>query len=170
MQMVCFGLEDYRGQAEVTVVFGGSAGDRPEDVTARVKAAAGFYRADSAKIESLLLLSGRSTEEVNAMRALAIAQKIPEEAVRVDPLGVDTESAVRGTHLMLTKLFPEHRPVVRVVGHFYELPRIQMRYWREGREVLLTVPMPESLGAASHGMVREIGSLWKYYFESIVKP
>ena len=169
LQIICFGLKDYRGSAEITVVFAASAAGPRDDVAARVKTAADLYRSDTGPVKGLMLLSGHSTEEVNAMRVVAIAQQVPEEVILVDPLGVDTESAVRSAQLILNKEFPQHLPMVLVVGHFYELPRLQMRFWREGRQVR-TVPVPESIAEASKGMAGEIASLWKYYFESIVKP
>jgi uncharacterized SAM-binding protein YcdF (DUF218 family) len=175
LQMVCFGLTDYRRAADLAVVFGARV-DRngvPSDAVAdRVAVAVDLYKK---KLVSHVLLSGgpingSGKNETDAMRDLAVRGGVPEELILIDPQGVNTDSTVHNAIPILEKEWPvdsARQPLILAVSHFYHLPRVKMRFWREGREVL-TVPVRSPLAQTPRFMLREVAALWKYYFESIL--
>jgi uncharacterized SAM-binding protein YcdF (DUF218 family) len=176
LQMICFGLTDFRRPADVAVVFGARV-DRngvPSDaVRDRVAVAVDLYKKG---LVSHVLLSGGPTgeagrSETDAMKELAIQSGVPEEVILIDRDGINTDSTVRNAIPILEKAWPaesNRKPLILAVSHFYHLPRVKMRFWREDREVL-TVPVRSPLAQTPLFMLREVAALWKYYFESIVK-
>lgn len=179
VQMICFGMIDYRRPADAVVVFGarvyenGVPGDAVSD---RVKTAAALYNDRKFSISKLILSGGLAdgglTGETDAMRKLAIAQGVPFEDILVDPLGVNTKATVHNITPIMNKIrgeFPDqHEPTLMAVSHFYHLPRIKMSFELEERDVR-TVPVREPLAQLPKFMLREVAALWKYYFDALVK-
>jgi uncharacterized SAM-binding protein YcdF (DUF218 family) len=164
-QMYCFGSTDYRRQADVIVVFGARAYASGWPSTAladRVRTACVLYREGWAP---RLLFSGGAGDgaihETEAMRRFAVRLGVPNEAIILDPQGINTHATVRNT----TRLCAERRwRRALAVSHSYHLPRVKMDYRRVGWEVY-TVPVvrPYPLPGMQWMVGREIVALWKYY-------
>jgi uncharacterized SAM-binding protein YcdF (DUF218 family) len=166
-QISLFGLTDYRRPADLVVVFGARAyadGSASDALADRVRTACALYRAGLAP---KLLLSGGpgdgSVDEPEAMRRLARTLGVPDEALELDPHGVNTEATVRNTMSLLAA-----RPQrILAVSHFYHLPRIKMTYQRYGAEVL-TVPCDTSVRSVMPAnLVREDLAFWAYYLRRL---
>lgn len=166
-QISLFGLTDYRRPADLVVVFGARAyadGSASDALADRVRTACALYHAGLA---SRLLLSGGpgdgSVDESESMRRLARTLGVPDEAMELDPHGINTESTVRNTMSLLSAR-PER---ILAVSHFYHLPRIKMTFQRYGAEVL-TVPCDTSVQRAMPAnLVREDLAFWAYYLRRL---
>lgn len=168
-QMYCFGLTDYRREADAVVVFGARvyADGRPSLAVAdRVRTACALHRQGLA---STVIVSGGPGDgeihETRAMRQLAIGLGVPADDILTDDRGLNTEATVRNTCCLLDA---HGIRKVLVVSHFYHLPRIKLSYQRQGREVY-TVPAEETrtLARLPHYMLREVAALWVYYLRPL---
>ncbi len=172
-QMFCFGKTDYRRPAQVAVVLGAAVwpGNRPSHALLdRVNTGIDLYR--QGLVDVLLFSGGPSDDEsisheTVVMHDLAVAAGVPEEAIWLDPLGIDTQSTVDNTVAMFRE-----RGILRVlaVSHFYHLPRIHMTYQRAGFPVY-TVPAREEhiLLKLPFFLAREAVALWFYYFRPLME-
>ncbi len=160
-QMVGFGNTDYRRPADAVVVFGARvyADGRPSLALAdRVRTAAALVRDGYAP---MLIVSGGpgdgNVHEVEAMRALAIEEGVPAEAIVLDPHGLDTRSTVRNSL--------GHARRVIAVSHGYHLPRIKLTFQQLGGRAY-TVPARETrtLIRLPFYMARESLAFWAHAF------
>jgi vancomycin permeability regulator SanA len=168
-QMCCFGLTDYRREANAAVVFGARVyadGRLSLALADRVQTACTLYR--DGLVRKVILSGGPGdgeTHETEAMRRLALELGVAADDIMVDEAGVNTEATVRNTCAMF-----EQERVRRViaVSHFYHLPRIKLAYARQGREVY-TVPADETrvLMRLPWYMAREVAALWVYYLRPL---
>jgi vancomycin permeability regulator SanA len=159
-QMFTFGKTDYRRPADAIVVFGARAyaDGRPSDALAdRVRTACDLYHAGYAP---LLVMSGGPGDgdihETQAMRRMAMGLGVPDEAIRLDPTGVNTRATARAT--------ATHGRIL-TVSHFYHLPRVKLTYQRAGVEVF-TVPARERYTLTKMPLLiaREVAAIWYYAF------
>lgn len=165
LQMYCFGKSDYRRPVDVIVVFGARvyADGRCSDALAdRVRTGAALYRDGYAP--HLLMTGGPgdgAIHETAAMKQLAMSLGVPEEAILLDPDGLNTDASVRNTTPVFAQI---GAPRVIAVSHFYHLPRIKLAYARAGQE-LYTVPAWETytLKKMPYMVAREVAALWVYY-------
>ncbi len=169
-QMVCFGKTDYRRPADAIVVFGARvyADGRLSDALAdRVRTGCRLYELGLA--EKVVFSGGPGDGEVHetqAMRNFAVEMGVPEDAIMLDPNGVNTRETVSNT----CELFEGMRiRRVLAVSHFFHLPRIKMSYASCGRDVY-TVPARETyiLTQMPYLIARETAALWVYYLHFIV--
>jgi vancomycin permeability regulator SanA len=179
LQMVCFGLTDYRPSAkypaDVALVFGAkvNANGHPSDALAdRTHVAIELYKN---KLVSKLIFSGGPgpgiVEEPDAMRDMALKAGIPREDILLDNRGVNTDATVRNLDDVFAHLRQDpayDRPLkMLAISHFYHLPRIKMCCGAAGYAVL-TVPVREPLSGTPKFMLREVAALWKYYLEALL--
>lgn len=170
LQMVCYGRTDYRRPADAIVVLGARA--YPDG-------RASLALADRTRTGSRLYLDGLAPtiifsggpvsdtlSETDVMRRIALEMGVPDEAMVLDPSGVNTRATVRNTSVMFDRTGVER---VLVVSHAYHLPRVKMAYAREGRGVY-TVPADESrpLRRLPYYMAREVAALWLYYLRPLI--
>jgi uncharacterized SAM-binding protein YcdF (DUF218 family) len=169
MQMLCFGRTDYRRAADAVVVLGARAyadGTPSIPLGDRVRTACGLYHAGLAP---RLIFSGGPGDgaitEPEAMKRMAMGLGVPESAIILDEMGVNTQATIDNTIPILRRTGARR---VMAVSNFYHLPRIKMTYQREGWDVY-TVPAEESytLRALPFYMLREVAGLWAYYLGAI---
>jgi uncharacterized SAM-binding protein YcdF (DUF218 family) len=169
MQMFCFGRTDYRRAADAVVVLGAKAyadGTPSVPLGDRVRTACGLYHAGLAP---RLIFSGGPGDgtitEPEAMKRMAMGLGVPESAIILDEMGVNTRATIDNTIPILRRTGARR---VMAVSNFYHLPRIKMTYQREGWDVY-TVPAEESytLRALPFYMLREVAGLWAYYLSAI---
>ncbi len=174
LQIVCFGLTDYRKPADVAVVLGvpNKNGCLSEDALANlVKTGVGLYKQ---RMVSKIIFSGWhgcfTLNDADVMRSQAIEAGVNPDDILVDPVGINTDQTVRNVMPMLSKLRSDSGMEARVlvVSHFYHLPRIKIRFGEELRDVL-TVPAREPFSRTTKFVLREIADLWKYYANALVK-
>jgi len=157
-----FGRTDYRRPADAIVVFGARtyADGRPSDALAdRVRTGCELYLAGYAP---RLLFSGGPGDgafhETDAMRELALALGVPDEAIEIDRSGLNTEATVAhsGSRRVL------------VVSHFWHLPRVKMTYRRAGIPAY-TVPARERyiIRQTPYLMLRETAAFWWYWARGV---
>jgi uncharacterized SAM-binding protein YcdF (DUF218 family) len=169
-QIACFGLTDYRRPADACVVLGARAyanGRCSQALADRIRTAAELWCEGNAKV---LVMSGAEGDgdvhETEAMRRLAVALGVPDEAILCDLRGVTTGATVANT----VPLFRE-RGFRRVlaVSHAFHLPRVKLTYQAAGFEVF-TVPCRETrmLTQMPWLVVRETGALWMYWARAAV--
>jgi uncharacterized SAM-binding protein YcdF (DUF218 family) len=165
LQMVCFGLTDYRRPADAVLVLGARtyADGTPSDALSdRVRAASGLYHQG---LVSRLILSGGpgdgAVDEAAAMARLSRELRVPEEALILDHAGVNTRASITNAAAICRE-----RGFARVlaVSHFYHLPRIKLEAGRAGL-ALYTVPAPQGqpLKALPWFMARETAAWWVYW-------
>jgi uncharacterized SAM-binding protein YcdF (DUF218 family) len=165
-QISLFGLTDYRRPADLIVVFGARAnadGTASDALADRVRTGCALYRAGLAP---RLFFSGGpgagSVDEPEAMQRLARTLGVPDQAIVLDPQGINTESTVRNTMSLVPK-----PPRILAVSHFYHLPRIKMTFQRYGAEVW-TVPSDNSVPwQMPFNIVREDVAFWAYYLRRL---
>ena len=169
VQMVFFGTTDYRRSADVAVVLGakvnanGSLSTALED---RVRTGVDLYQQG---LVGHLIMSGgvgdSGIDEGEAMRRRAIELGVPEDAILVDHLGLNTDATVAQTTPMFSDL-GIHR--VLVVSQFWHLPRIKLAYLKSGWDVS-TVPAGTSspIRQTPYLMAREVPAFWKYWARSL---
>ncbi len=159
-QMFTFGKTDYRRGAHAIVVFGARAyaDGRPSDALAdRVRTACDLYHAGYAP---LLVMSGGPGDgdihETQAMRRMAMSLGVPDEAIQLDPTGVNTRATVAATATSVRLM---------AVSHFYHLPRVKLTYQRAGVDVF-TVPARERYTLTKMPLLiaREVAAIWYYAF------
>ena len=168
--MFCFGKTDYRRRADAIVVFGARVyedGRLSDALADRVRTGCKLYQDGLAGI---IVFSGGPGDgrvhETEAMFRAAIELGVPEQAILLDPDGLNTQATVENTCLMFEQLGIRR---VLAVSHFYHLPRIKMSYQRKHWEVC-TVPAEESYILTDMPMYicREIAALWSYYLRPLV--
>lgn len=168
-QMCCFGLTDYRRQADVAVVFGARVyadGRASLALADRVRTGCVLYNAG---LVGKVIFSGGpgdgTIHETEAMRRLALQLGVAAGDILIDKQGVNTEATARQTCAMFERHGIGH---VLAVSHFYHLPRIKLAYQRCGWEVC-TVPARQSrlLVRLPHYMAREVAALWVYYLRPL---
>jgi uncharacterized SAM-binding protein YcdF (DUF218 family) len=189
LQMVCFGLTDYRRPADVVVVFGARAyadGHASDALADRVRLAVKLYDNNLRNHWPMkLILSGGPADgglasETDTMRRMAMDLGVSPDDIITDPLGVNTDATVRNVEPVLARLAVEQQEAAAVQGalkrpllilavsHFYHLPRIRMRFKVADRDVW-TVPVRQPLAGMPRFMLREVAALWRYYFEALTK-
>jgi len=168
-QMCCFGLTDYRRQADAAVVFGARVyanGQASLALADRVRTGCELYR--DGLVGKVIVSGGPgdgAIHETEAMRRLALQLGVAPGDILIDAQGVNTEATARQTSAMFEKHGIER---VLAVSHFYHLPRIKLTYQRYGWDVC-TVPARQSrlLVRLPHYMAREVAALWVYYLRPL---
>jgi len=128
----------------------------------RVRTACDLYRQG---LVAKLVFSGGPGDgpvhETQCMRRLARDAGVPDDAIFLDPDGVNTLATVRNTSTLFRSLGATR---VLAVSHGYHLPRVKMCYQRHGLEVY-TVPATQArtLRAMPFLVVREVAAAWAYY-------
>ena len=169
VQMVFFGTTDYRRPADAAVVLGakvnanGSLSTALED---RVRTGVDLYH--EGLVDHLIMSGGigdSGVDEGLAMRSRAIELGVPDDAIVVDHLGLNTDATVAQTTPMFDNLGARR---VLVVSQFWHLPRIKLAYLKSGWNVS-TVPAGTSspITQTPYLMAREIPAFWKYWVRSI---
>lgn len=167
-QITFFGTTDYRREADVAVVFGAKVHDSgrlSSSLEDRVRT--GVELLQGGYVDALVMSGGvgaNGIDEAGAMKQRAIELGVPEDAVMTDSLGVDTDSTVRDTVVLLGG--PDTTRVI-AVSQFYHLPRIKMAYAAAGQEVY-TVPAHERapIGKTPLFVLREVPGFWVYWARS----
>lgn len=169
-QMICFGMTDYRRNADVIVVYGAKVhanGQLSSVLEERVRTGCELYHSGLAPH---LLFSGGpgvgQIHETEGMRTRALELGVPASAITLDPDGLDTESTARNT-LRLAKTTGWKR--VLAVSQFFHLPRIKLAFHRQGAEVY-TVPSVRlyQLRYLPYFMLREVAAWWVYYARPLI--
>lgn len=166
-QVAFFGTTDYRRPADVVVVLGARVYDDGRlswSLHDRVMTAVELHKSGLAP--RLIMSGGTGANGINeaaAMKAFAVAQGVPADAIDVDPAGVDTDSTVRNTDAMVAR-----GDRLLVVSQFYHLPRIKLAYRTVGRDVY-TVPAHETMPIPKTPLfvVREIPGFWVYWLRAV---
>jgi len=167
-QVYFFGTTDYRREADVAVVFGAkvhSDGTLSWSLEERVQTGVRLFKEGS--VDALLMSGGIGTngvDEAEAMKLRATELGVPADAILTDSLGVDTDSTVRDTVVLLGG--PGGARVI-AVSQFYHLPRIKMAYAAAGQQVY-TVPADSlvPIGKTPLFVAREIPGFWVYWMRS----
>jgi VWFA-related protein len=168
LQVAAFGSTDYRRQADVIVVFGARAysnGAASSPLADRVRKGVELYHAGYAP---KLLFSGGpgdgAIHEPEAMRRLAMRMGVPDDAIVMDPHGLNTEATARNTRAIAGDAR------VLAVSHFYHLPRIKLAFQRAGLDVF-TVPCETTrLSLLPYNVPRESVAFWAYYVRLFTQP
>ena len=126
------GLSDVKPAASVptVLVIGGQLpanGELSEELTDRVTTGC---RLITEKSGDRLLLFGSS--ETQAMKALALESKVPEEKIEVNSEGGDIDSAIRTADSQINDKSDKR---VIIVSHWFELARIRIAAKRDGLQV-----------------------------------
>jgi uncharacterized SAM-binding protein YcdF (DUF218 family) len=153
LHLFSFGSTDYARPAEAVVVFG--AGVSPDGTPSlaledRVRHGVRLWHRGIAPV---LVLSG-GPDETPVMRRLAAEQGVPEEAIELDPAGVNTFATLKNLRA---------RKVV-AVSHYYHLARIKLAAGRLGL-ACATVPcaMTRRLEKEPWYLARECAAFAGYY-------
>lgn len=171
VQMLSFGVTDYRRPADAAVIFGAKAyanGVLSTSLSDRVRTGVDLYKAG---LVERLVMSGAvgasGADESEAMKRWAVAKGVPARAILLDHAGRNTDASVRNTG----ELFERHgiRRVL-AVSQFYHLPRIKLAYRAAGRDVW-TVPagMSVYLSGTPGSMLREIPAFWTYWARGLMR-
>jgi vancomycin permeability regulator SanA len=164
-QMVCFGMTDYRRQADVILVFGAKIFDNGQlswTLEERVRMGCELYHQGLA--DEIVFSGGPETESVHeaeGMRLRAIELGVPAAAIHVDLDGLDTESSV----INMLRMAPERNWYrILAVSQFFHLPRIKLTFHRHGSEVY-TIPARRlrRIPNEPYTMLREVAAWWAYY-------
>ena len=164
-QMICFGMTDYRRNADVIVVFGAKVyedGQLSSILEERVRTGCELYHQGLAP---QILFSGGpgigSVHETEGMRLRAMELGVPDTAIAMDSNGLDTDSTAINTLRM-----GQSRSWRRIlaVSQFFHLPRIKLAFHRQGSEVY-TVPAKRiyHFRYLPYFMLREVAAWWLYY-------
>jgi vancomycin permeability regulator SanA len=166
--MLFFGTTDYRGPADVAVIFGARvyATGRPSPLLAdRISTGVELYRD---RLVPLLLMSGGDGSdgfnEARVMRDVAVAAGVDGSAILVDPAGRSTEATVANVAAMLAARSGTAGGLrVIAVSQAYHLPRVQLAFANAGIDVL-TVPAvdPQPIGEMPLLVMREVLAFWAY--------
>ena len=148
-----FGATDYTRPAGAIVVFGARAYADGSPSQALADRMAHGVRLWHAGVAPTLILSGAS-DEVPTMKRLALRWRVPEEAIVLDPDGVNS-------HATLANL--KVRSVV-AVSHYYHLARIKLTARRLGIDCV-TSPcvMSQRLAMEPYFVARECAAFVAYY-------
>lgn len=172
LQILCFGLTDYRRHADVAIVLGARAyadGTPSRPLMQRTVTAAELFR--QGLVPSLVLSGGPGDgliDEPEAMARVLEQAGVPRSALMKDPAGVNTEATVTNTLRAMFRATRAVSPRVLVVSHFYHLPRIKLTYRRYGFDVQ-TVParIDQVTPDLLYNTAREIPALWTYYLRGL---
>jgi uncharacterized SAM-binding protein YcdF (DUF218 family) len=149
-----FGATDYARPAQAIVVFGAgvTADGRPSlALFDRVRHGVRLFQASQAPA---LVLSG-GPDEAPVMRALAIRYGVPDQAIELDPEGLNSHATLRNLR---------HRRVL-AVSHYYHLARIKLTARRMGIAcVTAPCPMSRRLVHEPWYVARECAAFVAYYF------
>lgn len=167
-QIAFFGTTDYRRPADAIVVLGAKVqpGGWPS-LSLRDRLETGIELYDQG-LAPVLIMSGGTGEsghnEGEVMRGTALDAGVPDDAIIVDPNGVDTQSTVDNTE----SIAQEHGFTrILVVSHPYHLPRIKLAFEDTDLEVA-TVPSDTTSIPQLPGIVaREIPAFWVYYLRAL---
>jgi len=168
-----FGETDYRRPADAIVVFGAAvwADGRPSlALEDRTRTGCQLYLDGLA--ERIVFSGGKGSRapisEPEAMREIAIEMGIPESAIVMDDLGVNTQATVRNTMEIGEE---EGWSSVLMVSHDYHLLRIKMFSERSGLRTY-TVPARETrpLHRYPYYFGRELAALAWYYLTPLRGP
>lgn len=174
-QMLFFGSSDYRsaapsGATTAIVVFGAGVranGTPSQALYDRVMTACALYHQGCGGV---LVVSGGpgpgDVHETTAMKALAIAQGVPESAIAIDTDGLDTQATARNSTRLLRSRGID---TAIAVSHGYHLPRVKLAFRQQGVEVY-TVPAEQSrtLSAMPIYVAREVPALWVYWARGLI--
>lgn len=153
LHLFSFGATDYARPAKAIVVFGARVytnGDPSLALEDRVRHGIALYHAGLAP---RLILSG-APDEVPAMRRLALAGKVPESALGLDPAGVNSYATIANL---------KERDVV-AVSHYYHLARIKLTAHRLGISCATSpCPMTRRLAREPYFVARECAAFVSYY-------
>jgi len=153
------GLSDSKPPESVptVLVIGGQQaanGNLSEELTDRV---ATGCRLITEKSGDRLLLSGSS--ETQAMKALALESKVPEEKIDVNSESGDIQSAI---HVVASATDAESDKRVIIVSHWFELARIRNAAKRDGLQVTaVAAEQKHALFNQNLRVAREVVSLLK---------
>jgi uncharacterized SAM-binding protein YcdF (DUF218 family) len=163
LQIIFFGVTDYRRPADVIVVFGARTyanGRLSSSLEDRVRTGIELYRAGYAP---RILFSGGEGDgaihETEAMRRYALAHGVPASAIVLDADGINTEATVRNTAKSGARIL--------AVSHFYHLPRIKMTYQRYGAEAYTVPAHVTSFQPMAYNVARESIAFWAYYLRRL---
>ena len=165
LQMVCFGLTDYRRPADAVLVLGARtyADGTPSDALSdRVRAACDLYHQGLAQ---RLIMSGGpgdgATDEPTAMARLAQELGVSRESIILDRAGLNTRASITNTAAICRD---QRLSRVLAVSHFYHLPRIKLEASRADLD-LCTVPAPQGypLRKLPWFVARETAAWWAYW-------
>jgi len=150
-----FGCTDYRRPADGIVVFGARVyadGTPSEALADRVRTGIDLYQQGYA---GKLIFSGGGAEP-QAMKRMALAAGVPEEAIVLDDRGLNTAATVRNLRGRFAR--------VLAVSHYYHNARIKLTGRRFGVECA-TVPakMTRRLAAEPRYIARECAAFAAYY-------
>lgn len=172
LQLVCFGMTDYRRPVDIAVVFGArtfASGKASRPLADRVRTGCDLYQE---RLTRRLLFTGGpgdgKIDEPEAMRRLAVSSGVSPAAIVKDSNGVNTEASARTTSQIMHSLGVRR---AAAVSHFYHLPRIKMTYQRYGWNVV-TVParIDRFTPDMYYSMAREVAALWMYYLRGLRRP
>lgn len=153
MHLFSFGATDYTRRAEAIVVFGARAyedGTPSLALEDRVKHGVRLFHAGTAP---RLVLSG-APDEVPVMARLAREWGVPEEALVLDPAGLNTHATIAN--------LKERRVVA--VSHYYHLARIKLSAHRKGIAcATVPCPMTRRLAKEPYFVARECAAFVSYY-------
>lgn len=169
LQMLTFGLTDYRRRADAIVVFGAGVsadGRASSALLDRVRTACDLY--DQGLAPTLVFSGGPgpgSTSEPAAMRTLALAHGIPETAIILDDHGLSTSASISNTSRLATD---HHWTSVLAVSHFYHLPRIKLESQHAGLTTFtVAARQRRTLRRLPWFMAREVAASWTYYVRTL---
>ena len=169
-QMACFGMTDYRRNADVIVVFGAKVhedGHLSSILEERVRTGCELYHQGLA--HQILFSGGPGVGEVHeteGMRRHALELGVPATAILIDPNGVDTESTAINT-LRIGQSRKWNRIIA--VSQSFHLPRIKLAFHRQGSEVY-TVPAKRLyyFRYLPYFILREVAAWWLYYIRPML--
>lgn len=169
VQMVFFGTTDYRRPADAAVVLGAKVhanGSLSTSLEDRVRTGVDLYR--EGLVRRLIMSGGvgdSGVDEGMAMRRRAMELGVPDDAIVVDHLGVNTDATVARTKAMFGDLGIRR---VLVVSQSWHLPRVKLAYLKSGWDVR-TVPAGAStpIRQTPYLMAREIPAFWTYWARSM---
>lgn len=170
-QVYCFGKTNYQRRSDTAVVFGARVygnGQMSMALRDRIQRACELY---AQEMVSRIIVSGGPgdgrTHETEAMYNFAIHAGVPEEAIWIDPNGLNTQATVENS----LKMLHERREFGRIiaVSEFYHLPRIKLTFHACGREVYTVSPRPgdPARNHAYRSIFREIPAYWVYFARSV---
>src|SRR6185295_3108642 len=153
LHLFTFGTTDYARPADAIVVFGARAyadGSPSQALADRIRHGVRLYHAG---VAPRLILSG-GPDEVDVMKRLALAWKVPEEALVFDPDGLNSYATLAN--------LKERRVVA--VSHYYHLARIKLTATRLGIACRTSpCPMPRRLVKEPYYIARECAAFVSYY-------
>jgi uncharacterized SAM-binding protein YcdF (DUF218 family) len=160
------GLSDVKPSEAVptVLVIGGQQnanGELFEEMTNRVTTGCRLITEKSG--DQLLLVGGSETQ---AMKALALESKVPEEKIEVNSESGDIESAI---HIAASQINDKSDKRLIIVSHWFELTRIRITAKRAGLEVTaIAAEHKHALFNQNLRVAREVVSLLKSFCEPTI--